>query len=103
MSGNSFTRISAGTNTPPFKLSGGRYVVTAQPGPTAPGQWGGLCSLQVQQGTNFADVGTSTNFQKPRSVSRQLEPEEQPQFESGNKRRWQIERADCISGRWHEA
>ncbi|MDR3484542.1 MAG: hypothetical protein P4M05_06495 [Bradyrhizobium sp.] len=72
MSGNSFTRISAGTNTPPFKLSGGRYVVTAQPGPTAPGQWGGLCSLQVQQGSSFADVGASTNFQKPRSVALHL-------------------------------
>ena len=49
MSGNSFAGIDAGTSTPPFTLSAGKYVVAAHPGQTGPGQWGGQCSLQIQQ------------------------------------------------------
>jgi hypothetical protein len=70
MSGQSFARIDAGTSTPPFTLSAGKYVVAARPGQTAPGQWGGLCSLQARQGANFADVGA--NFQKPGSTTLNL-------------------------------
>jgi hypothetical protein len=70
MSSRTFAGIDAGTSTPPFTLSAGKYVVTAQPGPTGPGQWGGQCSLQIQQGANFADVGA--NFQKPGSTTQHL-------------------------------
>jgi hypothetical protein len=87
MSANSFAGIDAGTSSPPFTLSGGRYVVTAMPGPTGPGQYhAGLCSLQMQQvqsahskpGVKFtapdaySAVGKSTDFQSPGSTTLHL-------------------------------
>jgi hypothetical protein len=86
MRANSFARINAGTSSPPFTLSGGRYVVTAMPGRTGPGQYAGLCSPQMQQvqsvqskpGMKFtapdayASVGKSTDFQSPGSTTLHL-------------------------------
>ena len=64
--------IDAGTSSPPFTLSGGRYVVTARPGPTGPGKFGGLCSLQMQQVDAYSAVGKSTDFQSPGSTTLHL-------------------------------
>jgi hypothetical protein len=68
--GNSFAGIDAGTSTATFALNPGRYVVDAAPQPTAPGEWGGLCSLQKQTPVGaVVSVGASTDFAKRNSVT----------------------------------